>query len=233
MGKLFLDIETTEIIKGELPSTIFCVVTICDKGNIVHYTEDNLHQLQIDASNYSEFIGHNIIGFDAPVLKKVLGLDLFKLGKVTDTLVLSRLFNPVREGGHSLKAFGLKFGYHNHDYEFESDQEQVLYDVLLENTDPSLVYMELDLGWVVMAGKNPVDYFRQYPGRFPLWHLKDMSLLKGGSTEFGKGDLNISQMLENTELSGVKYMFMEQEEYDNNPFDSARYNLNYLAKLAY
>lgn len=116
MGKLFLDIETTEIIKGELPSTIFCVVTICGKGNIVHYTEDNLHQFKIDASNYSEFIGHNIIGFDAPVLKKVLGLDLFKLGKVTDTLVLSRLFNPVRDGGHSLKAFGLKFGYHKLDF---------------------------------------------------------------------------------------------------------------------
>ena len=116
MGKLFLDIETTEIVKGKLPSTIFCVVTICDKGNIVHYTEDNLHQFKIDASNYSEFIGHNIIGFDAPVLKKVLGVDLFKLGKVTDTLVLSRLFNPVREGGHSLKAFGEKFGYHKLDF---------------------------------------------------------------------------------------------------------------------
>ena len=117
MGKLFLDIETTEIIKGELPSTIWCVVTICDKGNTVYYTPDNLHQFKIDASNYSEFIGHNIIGFDAPVLKKVLGIDLFKLGKVTDTLILSRLFNPVREGGHSLKAFGEKFGYHKIDFD--------------------------------------------------------------------------------------------------------------------
>ena len=58
-----------------------------------------------------------------------------------------------------------------------------------------------------------------------------MSLLKGGSTEFGKGDLNIAEMLENAELSGVKYMFMEQEEYDINPFESIQYNLNYLAKL--
>ena len=117
MGKLFLDIETTKIIKGELPSTIWCVVTICDKGNTVYYTPDNLHQFKIDASNYSEFIGHNLIGFDAPVLKKVLGIDLFKLGKVTDTLILSRLFNPVREGGHSLKAFGEKFGYHKIDFD--------------------------------------------------------------------------------------------------------------------
>ena len=87
MAKLFLDIETP-LFKGSLPNKIFCLVTICDKGNIVHYTEDNLHQFKIDASNYSEFIGHNIIGFDAPVIKNVLGVDLFKLGRVIDRSAL-------------------------------------------------------------------------------------------------------------------------------------------------
>jgi DNA polymerase-1 len=110
--KLFLDIETTEIVNGsELPNKIFCLVTICDKGNLVCYTPNDLHKFQNDAKNYQEFIGHNIIGFDAPVIKKVLGVDLFKIGKVTDTLILSRLFKPVREGGHSLRAFGNKFAY--------------------------------------------------------------------------------------------------------------------------
>lgn len=142
-----------------------------------------------------------------------------------------RVAEAFNKAGEDCKKLGLKFGYHNHSYEFESDKGQVLYDVLLKNTDPSLVHMELDLGWVVMGGKNPIDYFNQYPGRFPLWHLKDMSILEGGSTEFGKGDLNIAEMLENIDLSGVKYMFMEQEEYDKNPFDSIQYNLNYLAKL--
>ena len=110
--KLFLDIETTEIVNGsELPNKIFCLVTICDKGNLVCYSPNDLHKFQNDAKNYQEFIGHNIIGFDAPVIKKVLGVDLFKIGKVTDTLILSRLFKPVREGGHSLRAFGNKFAY--------------------------------------------------------------------------------------------------------------------------
>ena len=113
--KLFLDIETP-LFNGSLPNKIFCLVTICDKGNIVHYTPDDIHKFKNVASNYSEFIGHNIIGFDAPVIKNVLGIDLFKIGKVTDTLILSRLFNPVREGGHSLKAFGLKFGYKKFDF---------------------------------------------------------------------------------------------------------------------
>ncbi len=115
MAKLFLDIETT-LFNGTLPNKIWCLVTICDKGNIVYYTSDDIHKFQNVAVNYSEFIGHNIIGFDAPVIKNVLGVDLFKIGKVTDTIILSRLFNPVREGGHSLKAFGLKFGYKKFDF---------------------------------------------------------------------------------------------------------------------
>ena len=117
MAKLFLDIETPIFINGILPNKIWCLVTICDKGNTVHYTADDIHKFQNVAINYSEFIGHNIIGFDAPVIKKVLGVDLFKIGKVTDTIILSRLFNPVREGGHSLKAFGLKFGYKKFDFD--------------------------------------------------------------------------------------------------------------------
>ena len=117
MAKLFLDIETPLFINGILPNKIWCLVTICDKGNIVHYTSDDIHKFQNVAINYSEFIGHNIIGFDAPVIKNVLGVDLFKIGKVTDTIILSRLFNPVREGGHSLKAFGLKFGYKKFDFD--------------------------------------------------------------------------------------------------------------------
>lgn len=117
MAKLFLDIETPLFINGSLPNKIFCLVTICDKGNTVYYTANDIHKFQNVASNYSEFIGHNIIGFDAPVIKNVLGIDLFKIGKVTDTLILSRLFNPVREGGHSLKAFGLKFGYKKFDFD--------------------------------------------------------------------------------------------------------------------
>ena len=110
-NKLFLDIETTEIQGNQLPNKIFCLVTIDDKNNIKTYREGEYHLFKEDVLNYKEFIGHNIIGFDAPVIKKVLGVDLFKLGKVTDTLILSRLFKPVREGGHSLRAYGIKFGY--------------------------------------------------------------------------------------------------------------------------
>lgn len=94
------------------------------------------------------------------------------------------------KAGEECQAAGLKFGYHNHDFEFKKDQGYVLYDILLVNTDPELVTMEMDLGWVVAAGYDPLKYFADYEGRFKLWHLKDM---KGkNSVEFGNGKLDIA-----------------------------------------
>lgn len=133
--------------------------------------------------------------------------------------------------GEDCKKLNIKFGYHNHDYEFESEKGQVLYDVLLKNTDSNLVHMELDLGWVVATGNDPLEYFRNYEDRFPLWHLKDMDLTKKQSTEFGKGGLNIVELLKNRKLSGMKYFFIEQEEYSSTPFESMQENMNYIKKI--
>ena len=141
---------------------------------------------------------------------------------------VAEVFNKA---GEDCKKLNLKFGYHNHAYEFESDNDLVLYDVLLDNTDPDLVHMEMDLGWVAYGGKDPLDYFERYPGRFPLWHLKDMSRKKKHSTEFGKGDLDIPAAMKNMKKSGVQHIFIEQEEYSNTPAESMRYNLDYLSKL--
>jgi sugar phosphate isomerase/epimerase len=135
------------------------------------------------------------------------------------------------KAGEDCKKANLKFGYHNHDYEFEKDKDQVLYDVLLKNTDPSLVNMELDLGWVFVTGNNPSDYFEKYPGRFPLWHLKDMDKVKKHSVEFGKGQLDIKGLLAKSEASGMKYFFIEQEEYANNAFESVQQDYEYLEKM--
>ena len=138
------------------------------------------------------------------------------------------VFNKEAE---KCKELGLKFGYHNHEYEFDSDQGQVLYDVLMDHTDPMLMHMELDLCLVIVAGKNPIDYFDKYPGRFPLWHLKDMDLIKKQSTEFGKGGLDINLMLESSKKSGLLYPFIEQEEYAVGPLESIRADMDYLDHL--
>ena len=147
---------------------------------------------------------------------------------VDNYLKVAEKFN---EAGEACKKLELKFGYHNHAYEFESENDQVLYNVLLDNSDPNLVHMELDLGWVIMGGKDPLDYFKAYPGRFPLWHLKDMDMEKKESTEFGKGGLDIALMMQNQKASGVKHIFIEQEEYASTPLESMKHNMAYLGRI--
>jgi sugar phosphate isomerase/epimerase len=136
-----------------------------------------------------------------------------------------------QEAAETAKKSGVTFGYHNHENEFEKVGGQTLYDILLDRTDPSLVKMELDLGWVIATGSDPDYYFNKYPGRFPLWHLKDMDLKLKHSTEFGKGGVNIKKLLASADKSGLKHIFIEQEEYTRPPLESAAFDYNYLLKL--
>ena len=135
------------------------------------------------------------------------------------------------KAGEDCKKSNIIFGYHNHEYEFEKENGQVLYDVLLNNTDPNLVTWELDLGWVVASGNDPLVYFNKYPGRFHLWHLKDMDVAKQQSTEFGKGHIKVLEILKNSKKSGVKHIFVEQEEYASTALESMKYDFDYLQKL--
>jgi sugar phosphate isomerase/epimerase len=132
--------------------------------------------------------------------------------------------------GEQCKKSGILFGYHNHASEFDTGEGKALYDVLLDNTQPDLVHMEMDLGWVIAAGKDPMVYFSKYPGRFPLWHLKDMSLTEKKSVEFGKGGVDIIALMKQAKQAGMKYYFIEQEEYAVTAFDSLDYDYNWLAE---
>ncbi len=138
------------------------------------------------------------------------------------------VFNKAAE---DCKKAGITFGYHNHEYEFEKVGQQTLYDILLDRTDPALVQMELDLGWVIATGADPQFYFGKYPGRFPLWHLKDMDLKLKHSTEFGKGGIDLGHWLGQGKKTGLKHFFVEQEEFTRPPLESAAYDYNYVSKL--
>jgi len=143
---------------------------------------------------------------------------------------VAEIFNKA---GEACKKSNIIFGYHNHDSEFEKNNGKVLYDVLLENTNPDYVKMEMDLGWVIVTGNDPLAYFEKYPGRFPLWHLKDMDLKEKHSVEFGKGGLDVKKMLQNSKKAGMKYFFVEQEEYTGTAFECLEFNINYLKNLNY
>ena len=144
-----------------------------------------------------------------------------------------RVADSFSKAAEDCKKVKIDFGYHNHEYEFESVNGQVLYDILLTKTEPKLVKMELDLGWMIMAGKDPIHYFNKYPGRFPLWHLKDMDKTKKQSTEFGKGQIKFTEIFRNAKKSGMKYFFVEQEEYTNSALESAKYDYDFLKKFNY
>lgn len=131
------------------------------------------------------------------------------------------------------KKSNLLFGYHNHESEFQQVNGKVLYDILLGRTDPGLVHMEMDLGWVVAAGQDPLAYFAKYPGRFPLWPLKDMDRIAKRSTEFGLGQVNMLGLMQHAGQSGMKHFFVEQEEYSHSAWESMQKGYDYLSRLHY
>ncbi|HMP92195.1 MAG TPA: sugar phosphate isomerase/epimerase [Phnomibacter sp.] len=129
------------------------------------------------------------------------------------------------------KAAGLKFAYHNHAFEFDQLEGGVGYDILLKETDPALVKMELDLFWVANAGKDALTIFKQQPGRFVMWHVKDMDKAdKNKQTEVGNGQIDFKAIFKAKETSGLEQFFVEQEMYAVSPYDSVEKCLAYVKK---
>jgi sugar phosphate isomerase/epimerase len=118
------------------------------------------------------------------------------------------------------KSAGLELLYHNHDFEFVANENGIVpIEYFLENTDPELVNFEMDLYWVTKAGGDPLDYFEKYPGRFKLWHVKDMDE-EGKFAPVGNGTIDFSRILKEKEKSGMKYYYAEQDQtWDQEPLD--------------
>ncbi len=113
--------------------------------------------------------------------------------------------------GKKCHEAGLELLYHNHDFEFMPDENGVVpIDYLLENLDPQYVNFQMDLYWVTRAGADPLAYFEKYPGRFKIWHVKDMDE-EGRFAPVGSGTIDFSRILEKKELSGMKYFMVEQD----------------------
>jgi sugar phosphate isomerase/epimerase len=145
-----------------------------------------------------------------------------------------RLAETLNRAGEDCKKAGLQFGYHNHDFEFQAMRGEVPYDLLLRDTDPRLVKMELDLYWIAKAGQQPEKYFGQYPGRFELFHVKDMdNTPRHFFTEAGRGVIDFKRIFARSEQAGVKHYFVEQDETPGSPYDSIRISFDYLRRLRF
>ena len=140
--------------------------------------------------------------------------------------------NSLNKAGEIAKRYKLRMGYHNHAFEFTEVGGKLVYDVMLELLDPKLVAMEMDLFWVVNAGKNPFAYFQKYPGRFELWHVKDMDKAdKDRNADVGTGAIDFTALFANAKKSGMKHFFMEQETYPSSPMESTKKSIDYLKSI--
>lgn len=133
-----------------------------------------------------------------------------------------RICADLNQAGEVCNKNGIRFGYHNHAFEFAPMDGQIPFDVMLKELDPRNVGMEMDIFWVVNAGHDPVKYFTSYPGRFEQWHVKDMDKAdRNRNADVGTGAIDYKPIFAQAKLSGMKRWYVEQESYPGDPIDSA------------
>ncbi|WP_421938575.1 sugar phosphate isomerase/epimerase family protein [Pedobacter sp.] len=138
----------------------------------------------------------------------------------------------INEAGKLCKEAGIRIAYHNHNFEFDKQGDTTGYEILLKNTDKNLVDFELDLYWVVRSGNDPIKLFTENPGRFTMWHVKDMDKKDPAlNAEVGTGAIDFKPIFADAKLSGMKHFFVEHEtNYKPNPLESVAASCAYIQK---
>lgn len=137
--------------------------------------------------------------------------------------------------GEVCKETGIQFAYHNHDFEFIEFDGVKPYDVIMQETDPELVKFELDLYWITKSGNDPVAYFQKDPGRFHLWHVKDIDPADDFFAPVGQGKIDFQKIFDARETAGMKYFFVEQDATREgvSPLDTIAQSWNYLNEASF
>jgi len=148
-----------------------------------------------------------------------------------------RYAEAFNKKGEICKQHGMRFVFHNHDFTFRLLEGQYAQDVLMNGTDASLVDFEMDIFWVVAAGQDPEAWFKKYPNRFRLCHVKDRSKNPAkeegkNSVELGTGTIPFNQVLRTAKDNGMKYFIVEQEAYPNGtPLQAATTDAAYMKAI--
>jgi sugar phosphate isomerase/epimerase len=147
-----------------------------------------------------------------------------------------KMIGDWNEVGKIMKEAGIQFGYHNHNFEFlNMDGIVPYYDLFLPEMDPDLITMEIDLYWVTKAGQDPVEMFDRYPGRFQLFHLKDMytetepyyDVIKDDISPVGAGLIDFKRIMAAKDKAGMKHFFVEDDNQGNGkPFEGIATSIN-------
>jgi len=139
---------------------------------------------------------------------------------------LSILLNQI---GQQVTEAGLGFAYHNHGYEFQDWEGTTGFDIILENTNPDWVKLQLDMYWAVHSGKTPKELVAAQPGRYVMWHIKDMDIESRDYTEMGQGSIDYTTMLPEPKSSGLQYYYIEQGgNFAVSAMESAKTSIDYV-----
>ena len=179
---------------------------------------------------------------------KKIGLDYIICPWIPEDLrkspdIWKQAAEKFNKAGEQSKKAGMQFGYHNHWFEFLPTNGKLPYDELLRLCDANLVKMEMDLCWISTTGKDPVQYFEKYPGRFPLVHVKDVKTMpkisSGGAqnfgdtvdlTEVGSGVIDWKRIFAHADQAGIKHYIVEHD-HPKQPIESIKGSYAYLSKL--
>jgi sugar phosphate isomerase/epimerase len=135
----------------------------------------------------------------------------------------------LNKAGEITKKSGIQLCYHNHNFEFVEQDGKLPYDVLLNSSDADLVKMEMDIYWIYRAKQDPMALFAKHPGRFPLWHVKDMdNTPKQAFTEVGNGVIPFKEIFKHAKEAGMKYFFNEQDMTPGDPLVSMAQSYKYI-----
>lgn len=144
----------------------------------------------------------------------------------SDYLNIAEKFNYA---GELCQEAGIQLAYHNHAFEFEKFDSETGYEILLNHTREDLVTFEMDIYWVVRAGLEPTSFFKRYPGRFKLWHIKDMDKDNPElNTEIGNGSISYDEIFKYKKISGVEHYILEQENFEIPNFKSLKQSYKYI-----
>ena len=142
---------------------------------------------------------------------------------------MSRKLNLI---GEQVNEAGLGFAYHNHGYEFEDYGGQSGFDIILNETDASLVKLQMDMYWVMHSSTlTPKELIEKQPGRYVMWHIKDMDKISRDYSELGNGSIDYRSILPDPKKSGLEFYYLEQGgNFKTNPMQSAADSADYFKK---
>jgi sugar phosphate isomerase/epimerase len=144
-----------------------------------------------------------------------------------------RVAAEFNRAAQTARDAGVQFAYHNHDFEFPRMEGQVPFDVLLQNTDPKLVQLEIDLYWITKGGQDPLAYFSRWPGRVPLVHVKDSAgAPEHKMVDVGQGNIDWKRIFNKKDQAGIKHFFVEHDQ-PPQPFDDIAASYRYLKQLEF